>query len=446
MKKLYLIIAAAAIISAPATEARSIKAHKGERPTISRHDHSLTQRASQISLSKAPRAKAQAIASKAVAGADELQGEYIWTSYDYTFESYTEEFIDIKPGDNQTQLKIELGAQWGCSGAVIGEIDTEASTLTIQPGQKFSYQEYYGDDIYKCDAVLIHYKWNDDGDDIIASDEPFVATIGDGVITFDPEVLLSIEAYEDDEFLGYLYLTDENVWTINLPDPDDTWTSIGKGSFKDAWIAPGYFDNYDEFVFDVEIERSDLNPDRIRIVDPYSNPLYSSVNISTKPGYIVIDLSDPEFVLVEPDVRSGFMSADALIFYCYNLEAYYLLSLPKLDPDFEGITKDEIREWFEEDGLEISTFKDNVVRIPVSVWGAYGDPYAGANWVDDEGEPLPMLSTLTLPETEGVTEISTGNTSAPVEYYNLQGVKVTSLQPGLYIRRQGDSTTKIAIR
>ena len=38
------------------------------------------------------------------------------------------------------------------------------------------------------------------------------------------------------------------------------------------------------------------------------------------------------------------------------------------------------------------------------------------------------------------------DTNAPVEYYNLQGVKVAEPSNGIFIRRQGSKTTKIAIK
>ena len=44
----------------------------------------------------------------------------------------------------------------------------------------------------------------------------------------------------------------------------------------------------------------------------------------------------------------------------------------------------------------------------------------------------------------GIDEVSTDN--APTEYYNLQGVRVDNPTRGLYIRRQGNTTTKVIIR
>ena len=36
--------------------------------------------------------------------------------------------------------------------------------------------------------------------------------------------------------------------------------------------------------------------------------------------------------------------------------------------------------------------------------------------------------------------------NAPAEYYNLQGVRVANPTTGLYIRRQGNSVSKVVIR
>ena len=46
----------------------------------------------------------------------------------------------------------------------------------------------------------------------------------------------------------------------------------------------------------------------------------------------------------------------------------------------------------------------------------------------------------------GVENIVAGdNADAPVEYFNLQGVKVVNPKGGIFIRRQGSSTTKVAL-
>lgn len=46
----------------------------------------------------------------------------------------------------------------------------------------------------------------------------------------------------------------------------------------------------------------------------------------------------------------------------------------------------------------------------------------------------------------GISDIVTDNDNAPVEYYNLQGVRVSSPAPGLYIRVQGKQATKVYLK
>jgi hypothetical protein len=38
------------------------------------------------------------------------------------------------------------------------------------------------------------------------------------------------------------------------------------------------------------------------------------------------------------------------------------------------------------------------------------------------------------------------NSNAPVEYFNLQGVRVANPTSGLYIRRQGTTTAKVLVK
>ncbi len=73
----------------------------------------------------------------------------------------------------------------------------------------------------------------------------------------------------------------------------------------------------------------------------------------------------------------------------------------------------------------------------------YGLPEA--NFLANSNEGLFMVE---LPDTGGVEDVTTSNTNsdAPVEYFNLHGVKITNPGTGIYIRRQGAEVEKVAIR
>lgn len=59
---------------------------------------------------------------------------------------------------------------------------------------------------------------------------------------------------------------------------------------------------------------------------------------------------------------------------------------------------------------------------------------------------MKVYGTDAVPSTTGVDEIATTDDNAPVEYYNLQGVRVANPTNGLYIRRQGNTATKVLVK
>ena len=67
----------------------------------------------------------------------------------------------------------------------------------------------------------------------------------------------------------------------------------------------------------------------------------------------------------------------------------------------------------------------------------------------DEGETLPIYVIFngTGDNLTGIESINADNSNEPVEYYNLQGMRVNAenLNNGIYIRRQGSETTKVFI-
>lgn len=64
---------------------------------------------------------------------------------------------------------------------------------------------------------------------------------------------------------------------------------------------------------------------------------------------------------------------------------------------------------------------------------------------------LPALTLTTIPvdveaDSSAVTEIEGAASEEEAVYYNLQGVKVSGNEPGIYIRRQGNKTTKVIVK
>lgn len=54
--------------------------------------------------------------------------------------------------------------------------------------------------------------------------------------------------------------------------------------------------------------------------------------------------------------------------------------------------------------------------------------------------------TVIFSEVSGISDVEIDE-NAPVEFFNLQGVRVNGdLTPGLYIRRQGNNATKVIVK
>jgi len=56
------------------------------------------------------------------------------------------------------------------------------------------------------------------------------------------------------------------------------------------------------------------------------------------------------------------------------------------------------------------------------------------------------VNTLEFSKTTGIADIDVDNANAPVEYFNLQGIRVENPANGLYIRRQGNKVEKIYVK
>ena len=50
---------------------------------------------------------------------------------------------------------------------------------------------------------------------------------------------------------------------------------------------------------------------------------------------------------------------------------------------------------------------------------------------------------LLVPDNTGATNLVIDNNDCAVEYYNLQGVRVSNPENGIFIRRQGNKTIKV---
>lgn len=119
---------------------------------------------------------------------------------------------------------------------------------------------------------------------------------------------------------------------------------------------------------------------------------------------------------------------------------YYKLYFEALDDSYSGIFKN---------GRNVG--KVNTMTVdglkPDTEYMAYVVPVSISNKVVF-GAPSNTIYVRTLDESAAIGSIEADDLLAPVEFFNLQGVKVDAehLAPGVYIRRQGATAKKIVIR
>ncbi|MEE0980007.1 MAG: hypothetical protein UH625_11460, partial [Muribaculaceae bacterium] len=80
------------------------------------------------------------------------------------------------------------------------------------------------------------------------------------------------------------------------------------------------------------------------------------------------------------------------------------------------------------------------------VWTA---PAGGVDEVTFPAKGTLQISTITITcdkKLSGVEDVIDSDNNAPVEFFNLQGVRVENPENGLYIRRQGNKVSKVIIR
>lgn len=226
--------------------------------------------------------------------------------------------------------------------------------------------------------------------------------------------------------------------TITLPDNFDdeaaNWESFGVATMIDGWITPGWKDeagnpiNPDDHPITVEVMQNIENPNLYCIVDPYHQADFAMLqqNLTHSRTRIVIDATDPDFVTVAPQTAAFVARNDNDIRQYFITEAgHYLLEA--------GRTPDAIKS----DNYN-ATFANGIITIPTPLFAfELNSSYKQWNAAHPTYIYMPSAGIETV----------TNDTIAPVEYYNLQGMRITTPEAGkMYIRRQGARIDKIILR
>lgn len=298
-------------------------------------------------------------------------------------------------------------------------------------------------------------------------------------LSFDPET----GAISKSDYCGFCWMaTDEMDW--NYPDhiyykygfgsaqqtssdtdveePLPAWKDLGDATFMDGWVLPmlGIDQTLEANQWKVPLQQSTEDPNVYRLVDPYhvAGTAAAEANLSTKPGYIEFDVTDPGQVLFHK-VNAGFAynsTSDGEKkfneFYCVNMLCYYMLQ-------YSNYTREQIVSMMGrymafttfEDGVVSLTYNDTDGLVYDAHYGTEYKPVCNGFWYYEENYkniPVNMTARIVFPSEEENPDVSDGIENieadkATARYYNLQGVEVSAPTSGIYVRVQGNKASKI---
>ena len=227
------------------------------------------------------------------------------------------------------------------------------------------------------------------------------------------------------------------------------WKTIGTATLEDAWITPSYPDaNKDQLIpsenlIKAELQQDVKNENRYRLWRPFHDTNWAPViyNMSNFDGQIVFDITDPEHVIVEAGMPAGFKNSNG-DFYVYGMLGWQISGYGDAydaDLHLQGILDLMI-----EKGQPFDTYADGVVSVNRSVFDFSKRLEHAYTWNNNEY----IVSKIYFPsDLSAIGNVESDTENAPVEYFNLQGMKLENPAQGqIVIRRQGSKVTKEYIK
>ncbi|MCM1005109.1 MAG: hypothetical protein NC548_46515 [Lachnospiraceae bacterium] len=338
---------------------------------------------------------------------------------------------------------------------VEADIDLEAGTISIP----FTDLIFYEADL-QCFKVLWGEVTEDDYTEILPvelSNEPLVGTLGEnGVINFKPMEGLAFGTYSDDISTCSLYEAGREMSFVPYEDTsfeydESEWEVVGTAIYPDMYFGYYIFGDRIPYEATVNVAVNKKDNKQVLLVNPYDNEHWRSVNKDKEAkGFIKMDLTDPDCVIFEPYVYSGFDfdyqrgDENRLTLgktYCYNEEGYYTR--------IEGLSVEETKEFLAKNQVPSTYYDDGVIFLtsngvlfstetkPKIKYDFGGSLYGELRFDENAQKAIEASQDAAI---EGVQT----DVNAPAEYYTVEGVKVSGpVKGGVTICRKGNKVTKI---
>lgn len=348
-----------------------------------------------------------------VASIAELNGTYDW-AYSSRLSSKPNPELVITIDDEATGAATISGFPQGFE--VKATVDLSKNTISIANNQDLGKDG-------NGDANYFYLKSAGSDGKLVAGASAAEATVGtiDGTSISFPA--LDIWAIGDpaNEAAGYWMLTYSNVLTYQKEK-----VLYGVGTVSGDMFFSAFGKTAADY--QVDVYKDDETGDKLLVKDPLKG-LYAAYGWDEASPAMIIDATDPANLVI-PEFSLGINGGDEDGLYyglSYSANMQDITSTPAANRI--TLTKDE---------------KSAVITIPVKSLFLWPSNTTKLYYVNIEDA---ITITIALAEA-GVDDIVVDEDSnAPVEYYNLQGVRVAEPAAGqLVIRRQGNKATKLLVK
>lgn len=352
----------------------------------------------------------------------------------------------ILPGDAANEIYISSLPQ-GMFDPILAIVDFAKATVTIKSGQQIYNHPDLGPLVVKTSMPVENptdgkYYWTD-------MSECVGNILEDGTLDFSNCSLMGEWTNKGSYNFGFGNFTMKKANYFSFVASE--WeVQSDKASYTDGWIAPllqGYPSQYPA-PQDVTYYVNKANRNVFAFADPYAGTYWDPINEcpegKTKEGFVVVDATVPECVLIRTLVASGLWmttteDGPAEMFYLYNNEGY--------KADVQGVTAEDQAGEYLAVGADpskfLSSYKDGLFTLKNLAFGFGIRPNDALTWTAAKDNP--PVAKITVKQS-GVDGIEIEGAEGAVKYFNMQGIEVINPAKGqLVIKKQGNKVEKVVM-
>lgn len=353
--------------------------------------------------------------------AESFVGDYDW-NYTDAFEATAQVgSCSVSQGEESGQLVFRFITHNGQGFTVNGTYARFGARVTIEKQQVGKFGENEG--AFFMGVVA-------SGEAIVEGD-PIYCTYDEesGTVTIVGNIAVCNEA-----FTKIAVLAVNSTLTASSSTEFDGYTEIGEGEFKDGIFGPMYgVKEVENTPQTVRVFQKDGEPNHFKIATPWAHfGLTSNLEVdATDPEYVHIPVTDMKF----EDEESGQTMIVSMSWSFGNMVA-------------EENTMDKaafLASQYAANNITYNT-ETRVVTFPNNACFFFWPKSAKPNSLYTTN--VPYAGYLNVPSAAAIGNIATDvDTNAPVEYFNLQGIKIANPEAGqVVIRRQGSKVSKLFVK